>query len=81
MRVVKAEEEELDEVGEALAESASSRWRVRVVMRVLMTQMGFVMMTVAEPARAPAKMDSRAVSFLREWRSGLVKNARAYSYQ
>ena len=33
-------------------------------MRVLMTQMGFVMMTVALPAIAPAIIDSIVVSFL-----------------
>lgn len=33
--------------------------RLRVVMRVLITQIGFVRRTVAEPASAPASMDSR----------------------
>lgn len=55
----------------------------RAVMRVLTTQMGFVMSTVAEPARAPASMDSRVVSFL-EGRAVRMaarsKKARVYSY-
>lgn len=35
----------------------------RAVMRVFMTQIGFVIRTVAEPAVAPQSMDSRVVSF------------------
>jgi len=35
----------------------------RAVMRVFMTQIGFVISTVAEPAIAPQSMDSRVVSF------------------
>ena len=34
---------------------------LRAVMRVLTTQIGFVQRTVAEPARAPANMDSTVV--------------------
>lgn len=55
----------------------------RAVMRVLTTQMGFVMRTVAEPAIAPARMDSRVVSFLdaREVRiAARSKKARVHSY-
>lgn len=55
----------------------------RAVMRVLTTQMGLVMSTVAEPARAPASMDSRVVGFL-EGRllrmAARSKKARVYSY-
>ena len=42
---------------------------LRAVMRVLTTQIGFVIRTVAEPARAPASMDSTVVS-LEERRVG-----------
>ena len=55
----------------------------RAVMRVLMTQIGFVIRTVAEPAMAPAIMDSRVVSFLeaREVRiAARSKKARVHSY-
>lgn len=53
------------------------------VMRVLTTQMGFVIRTVALPAIAPAIMDSMVVSFLeaREERmAARSKNARVHSY-
>lgn len=57
--------------------------RLRAVMRVLTTQIGLVIRTVAEPARAPAAMDSRVVSLERE-RPDLVaafsKAARDHSY-
>lgn len=57
---------------------------LRVVMRVLTTQMGFVRITVADPARAPAIMDSAVVSFL-DVRPALAaafsKKARVHSYQ
>jgi hypothetical protein len=56
---------------------------LRVVMRVLTTQMGFVMRTVALPARAPAIMDSSVVS-LDEARPALSaafsKKERVHSY-
>lgn len=39
----------------------SSDSDLRAVMRVFTTQMGLVMRTVAEPARAPAAMDSRVL--------------------
>lgn len=56
----------------------------RAVMRVLTTQMGFVMRTVAEPARAPASMDSSVVSFVlvregERW-AARSKKARVHSY-
>lgn len=57
--------------------------RFRAVMRVLTTQMGLVMRTVAEPARAPAAMASRVVSLLRErpdLRAAFSKAARDHSY-
>ena len=47
------------DVGSELSEL--SDWRA--VMRVLTTQIGFVISTVADPAMAPAIMDSRVVSF------------------
>lgn len=53
------------------------------VMRVLTTQMGLVISTVALPARAPASMDSTVVS-LEEARPALMaarsKAARVHSY-
>lgn len=55
----------------------------RAVIRVLTTQMGFVMRTVALPAMAPAIMDSMVVSFLeaREERmAARSKKARVHSY-
>lgn len=58
-----------------------SDWRA--VMRVLTTQMGLVMRTVALPAMAPAIMDSIVVSFLeaREERmAARSKKARVHSY-
>lgn len=66
--------------------SSSPAWasRLRVVMRVLTTQMGLVMTTVAEPARAPAIMDSTVVR-RRVARPALAaadsKKARVHSYQ
>ena len=52
-------------------------------MRVLTTQIGFVMRTVALPARAPAIIDSTVVSFL-DARPALMaarsKAARVHSY-
>ena len=55
----------------------------RAVMRVLTTQIGLVMRTVAEPARAPASMDSRVVRDLeaRPARTAArSKKARVHSY-
>lgn len=55
----------------------------RAVMRVFTTQIGFVMSTVAEPAMAPAIIDSMVVSFLDarlDFRAALSKNARVHSY-
>lgn len=56
---------------------------LRVVMRVLTTQMGFVIKTVALPAMAPAIMDSTVVS-LEEARPALraafSKKERVHSY-
>lgn len=55
----------------------------RAVMRVLITQMGLVIRTVAEPAMAPAIMDSMVVSFFeaREVRiAARSKKARVHSY-
>ena len=54
----------------------------RAVMRVLTTQIGFVISTVALPAMAPAIMDSRVVSFweARVRRAAREKNARVHSY-
>lgn len=55
----------------------------RAVMRVLTTQMGFVIRTVALPAMAPAIMASMVVSFFeaREERmAARSKNARVHSY-
>ena len=51
-------------------------------MRVLTTQIGFVIMTVADPAMAPAIMDSIVVSFseARVRRAARAKNARVHSY-
>ena len=55
----------------------------RAVIRVLTTQIGFVISTVALPAIAPAIMDSIVVSFL-EARPALIaarsKPARVHSY-
>ena len=53
------------------------------VMRVLTTQIGFVMRTVAEPARAPQSMDSTVVRDLLArlvCRAARVKRARVHSY-
>ena len=55
----------------------------RAVMRVLTTQMGLVMSTVAEPAIAPATIDSRVVSLVlaREERmAARSKKERVHSY-
>ena len=52
-------------------------------MRVLMTQIGFVMSTVALPARAPAIMDSTVVSRLETRPARMAarsKAARVHSY-
>lgn len=53
------------------------------VMRVLITQMGFVMRTVAEPARAPQSIDSTVVRDLLARlvrRAARVKRERVHSY-
>ena len=53
------------------------------VMRVLTTQIGFVMRTVAEPARAPQSMDSTVVRDLLARlvrRAARVKRERVHSY-
>lgn len=52
-------------------------------MRVLMTQMGLVIRTVALPAMAPAIMDSTVVSFCEarpDRRAAREKRARVHSY-
>lgn len=58
--------------------------RLRAVMRVLTTQMGLVRRTVAEPASAPAIMDSRVESLLRrgdlEASAAFSKAERDHSY-
>lgn len=53
------------------------------VMRVLITQIGFVRRTVAEPARAPQSMDSTVVRDLLARlvrRAARVKRERVHSY-
>lgn len=53
------------------------------VMRVLITQIGFVMRTVADPARAPQSMDSTVVRDLVARlvrRAAWVKRERVHSY-
>lgn len=53
------------------------------VMRVLITQIGFVMRTVAEPARAPQSMDSTVVRVLLARlvrRAARMKRERVHSY-
>lgn len=53
------------------------------VIRVLITQIGFVMRTVAEPARAPQSMDSTVVRDLLARlvrRAARVKRERVHSY-
>lgn len=53
------------------------------VMRVFITQIGFVMRTVAEPARAPQSMDSTVVRDLLARlvrRAARVKRERVHSY-
>ena len=66
-----------------LERSVSCDCDCRAVIRVLTTQMGFVMSTVALPAIAPAIMDSTVVS-LEEAREDLMaarsKNERVHSY-
>ena len=55
----------------------------RAVIRVFTTQIGFVMRTVALPARAPASMDSMVVSLddaRADFIAALSKNARVHSY-
>ena len=62
----------------------------RAVIRVLMTQMGFVMRTVAEPAMAPQSIDSTVVSLWAEEEvevrraaaaaAARVKKVRVHSY-
>lgn len=67
--------------GRLSEEEEDSDWRA--VMRVLTTQMGLVIRTVALPAMAPAIMDSIVVSFLeaREERmAARSKKARVHSY-
>lgn len=56
----------------------------RAVMRVLTTQVRFVIITVALPARAPASIDSMVVSFLEArpaLRAAFSNQARDHSYQ
>lgn len=56
---------------------------VCAVMRVLMTQIGFVIRTVALPARAPASIDSMVVSFCEARparRAARDRRARVHSY-
>lgn len=63
--------------------SAAEEEDFRAVMRVLTTQMGFVIRTVALPAMAPAIMDSIVVRFLEardERTAARSKNARVHSY-
>ena len=72
------EDASLEEVDEEEEEDS------RAVMRVLTTQIGFVMRTVAEPARAPASMDSSVVSLVlvregERW-AARSKKARVHSY-
>lgn len=69
--------------GVAPGRTCSSESDLRVVMRVLTTQIGFVRRTVADPARAPAIMDSMVVSFLEgrpALRAAFSKKARVHSY-
>lgn len=64
--------------------TGSSDARFLVVMRVLTTQIGFVSMTVADPAIAPAIMVSTVVSFLEArfaFMAAFSKAARVHSYQ
>lgn len=68
---------------ESLSEEEEEEEDCRAVMRVLTTQMGFVIRTVALPAMAPAIIDSIVVRFLeaREERmAARSKNARVHSY-
>lgn len=70
--------------GVAPGRTCSSDSDLRAVMRVLMTQMGLVMSTVAAPARAPAIIDSAVVSFLDArfaLRAAFSKKLRVHSYQ
>jgi len=71
-------------LGEAPGRLCSSESDLRAVIRVFMTQIGLVIITVALPAIAPATMDSKVVSFF-EARPALIaafSNAdRVHSYQ
>ena len=62
------DDREVEEEGEA------------AVMRVLMTQIGFVISTVALPANAPASIDSMVESFCDSRPARLEKTARVHSY-
>lgn len=76
--IVEAEEE--DWVGRVVELVFSE---VRAVIRVLITQIGFVMSTVALPARAPAIIDSTVVSFCdARWlrRAARENRSRVHSY-
>lgn len=56
---------------------------IRAVIRVLITQIGFVMSTVAVPAIAPAIIDSTVVSFRdARWlrRAAWTNKSRVHSY-
>ena len=69
-----------DEEGDDEAEEDSD---CRAVIRVLTTQIGFVMSTVADPAMAPAIMDSSVVRLLlaRDVRiAARSKKERVHSY-
>ena len=74
---------DLDEELVGSSEDDADEWDSRAVMRVLTTQIGFVMRTVAEPAIAPARMDSTVVNF-EEAREDFIaarsKKARVHSY-
>ena len=70
-----------EEVEVGRAGSDEEDWRA--VIRVLTTQIGFVIRTVAEPAMKPAVMDSRVVSFLEARpvrRAARSKKERVHSY-
>ncbi len=63
--------------------SEAEEWDCRAVMRVLTTQIGFVISTVAEPAMAPAIMDSMVVSFFEALEDRIAarsKKSRVHSY-
>lgn len=62
---------------------SDDEWDCRAVMRVLTTQIGFVIRTVAEPAMAPAIMDSMVVSFFEALEDRIAarsKKSRVHSY-